>query len=113
MIGRIVGFLAGAMIATAGYGMLRPAAFAKYVDFTRLSLGPFTEYKTVVCWLIVALGLVVALAALQRPSGRGEVPRRKHKGPGAFAPIQLALEPEPAQEPAPNAHEIYSPEPAD
>ncbi len=121
MIGRIVGFLVGAAIAVTGYGMLKPAQFAKYFDFNTVSLGPFAEYKTVVCWLIVALGLVVALAALQRSSGRGDAPRPRRKAPSASAPFQLALDPEPAvethkdsaQEPEPLAHETYSPEPAD
>lgn len=105
MIGRILGVIVGAAIAVTGYGMLKPAMFAKYFDFTKLSLGPFVEYKTLVCWLIVAVGVVVALAALQRPSGGG---RRKRTGPVVFAPA----EPEPAHAapshpeptPAPEAH---------
>ncbi len=120
MIGRIVGFLVGAAIAFTGYGMLQPAPFAKYFDFTKLSLGPFVEYKTVVCWLIVAFGLAVILAAVQRSSGLGGAPRRKRKAPAASAPAQLALEPEPIaetheeplHEPEPRAHQIHTPEPS-
>ena len=41
MIGRIVGVIVGAAIALTGYGMLKPAVFAKYFDFSKLSLGPF------------------------------------------------------------------------
>ena len=105
MIGRIVGVIAGAAIAVTGYGMLKPATFAKYFDFSKLSLGPFVEYKTLVCWLIVAVGAAVVLAALQRPSGGA---RKKRAGPVIFAPA----EPEPAHAaplhsdpaPAPEAH---------
>ena len=82
MIGKIVGFIVGAAIAVTGYGMLKPQLFAKYYDFTKLSLGPFAEYKTLVCWLIVAIGGVIALAALQRSSGGG---RRKRAAPVIFA----------------------------
>ena len=105
MIGRIVGVIVGAAIAVTGYGMLKPAVFAKYFDFAKLSLGPFTEYKTLVCWLIVAVGGVVVLAALQRPSGGG---RKKRAGPVIFAPA----EPEPSYaapshpEPAPATRSI-------
>ena len=105
MNGRIVGVIVGAAIAVTGYGMLKPAPFAKYFDFTKLSLGPFVEYKTLVCWLIVAFGVVVALAALQRPSGGS---RKKRAAPVIFAPAEpepahaAPSHPEPA--PAPEAH---------
>ena len=56
MIGKIVGFIVGTAIAVTGYGMLKPALFVKYYDFGKLTLGPFAEYKTLVCWLIVAVG---------------------------------------------------------
>ncbi len=130
MIGRIVGLLAGALIAISGFGMLKPAAFAKYFDFTKLSLGPFAEYRTVVCWMIVAVGAVVALAALQRPTG----PERKRKSsPAVFDPAQtehapapaagrgpLNLGPEPEEhehepepvEPQVDRHDVHKPEPA-
>jgi hypothetical protein len=96
MLGRIVGFVAGAAIATAGYGMLRPAVFAKYLDFSKLSLGPFAEYKAIVCWLIVAFGAVVAVAALQRPTGGR---RRRPSPPVSPAPAQAARTPSPAHGP--------------
>jgi len=107
MIGRIVGVIAGAAIAVTGYGMLKPATFAKYFDFSKLSLGPFVEYKTLVCWLIVAVGAAVVLAALQRPSGGA---RKKRAGPVIFAPAEpepahaAPLHSDPAPAPAPEAH---------
>ncbi len=82
MIGRIVGIVIGAVISITGYGMLKPAIFAKYFDFSKLSVGPFAEYKTLVCWMIVALGVAVALAALQRPSGGSS--GRKKVAPAMF-----------------------------
>jgi len=84
MIGRIIGTLAGVAMAITGYGMLKPAVFARYFDFSKLSLGPFGEYKALVCWMIVAIGGVVVLAALQRPRGVG---RRKP------APVSFSEEP--------------------
>ena len=107
MIGRIVGFLVGVAIALTGYGLLKPELFARYVDFTRLSLGPFAEYKVVVCWLIVAFGAVVALASLQRPIDGGR--RKPASAPAAAAAGDQAsaashgplnLGPEPEDEPA-------------
>ena len=102
MFGRLLGLIVGAAIAVTGYGMLNPHPFAKYFDFGKLSLGPFAEYKTVVCWLIVALGAVVALASLQRPSGGG----KKRVGPVVFAPS----EPEVAHAAAPHAEPAHAPE---
>ena len=85
MIGRIVGFVAGAAIAVTGFGMLKPAPFARYVDFSKIPLGPFGDHKTVVCWMIVAFGVVVALAALQRSSGAA-AKRKRSPAPVVFAP---------------------------
>ena len=90
MIGRIVGLVVGAVIALTGFGMLKPHLFARYYDFSKLSLGPFAEYQTLVCWLIVALGAVVALAALQRAS---DGPRRKRAAPVVFAPAEPEFAP--------------------
>jgi hypothetical protein len=87
MIGRIVGMLVGAAIALLGFGMLKPALFVKYFDFSKLTLGPFDEYKTLVCWMIVVFGAVVALASLQRPTG---APRRKRAARVTFAPAETA-----------------------
>ncbi len=119
MIGRIVGFLAGVAIAATGYGMLKPATFAKYVDLSHLSLGPFAQYRTIVCWLIVAAGLVVAVASLQRPSGSGKKrasPVMFEPGEAEHAPARghrpLNLGPE-AEEPDDHGHQdVQSPEPA-
>ncbi len=87
MIGRIVGFVAGAAIAAAGFGMLKPALFAKYGDFSKIPLGPFADHKTVVCWMIVAFGVVVAIAALQRSSGAA-ARRKRPPAPVVFAPAE-------------------------
>ncbi len=106
MIGRIVGFVAGAAIAVTGFGMLKPAIFAKYFNFSKLSLGPFSEYHTLVCWMIVVVGLVVALASLQRPAGGSG--RKRTSSPAVFDPEEsepapahgpLTLAPEPEDEP--------------
>jgi hypothetical protein len=101
MIGRIVGLVVGAVMALTGFGMLKPHLFARYYDFSKLSLGPFAEYQTLVCWMIVALGAVVALAALQRTS---DGPRRKRAAPAVFAPAEPEF--------APLHAELSHPEPA-
>jgi hypothetical protein len=103
MIGRIVGVVAGAAIAVTGYGMLKPAIFARYFDFSKLSLGPFSEYHTLVCWMIVAIGGAVILASLQRPSG-GASSRKTRSVPAMFAPS------EPEHGPAPMNFELDEPE---
>ena len=131
MIGRIVGIVVGAALAITGYGMLKPAIFVKFFDFSKLSVGPFAEYKILVCWMIVALGAAVALAALQRPSGGAT--GRKKSAPAMFesdgpepAPVHgpLLMDPEPAVHLAHaeahddhasdqvDHHEIHRPEPA-
>ena len=131
MIGRIIGFVIGLAIAVTGYGMLKPAMFAKYFNFSKLSVGPFGEYKTLVCWMIVALGAAVAVAALQRPSGGTS--SRKKAAPAMFDPVEsgpahgpLMMDPEPAHAETHSDHhdhddhhghqvdhhEIHTPEPA-
>lgn len=91
MLGRLLGFVVGLGIAAFGYGLWKPATFAKYVDLSHVPLGPFATYKTVVCGLIIALGLAVALAALQRRSTRkSQLPK-----------VTMLSEPEPARTPAP------------
>jgi hypothetical protein len=70
MIGRVVGFLFGVVIAATGFGIWRPATFARYVDFSQVELGDFGQYKAIIAWLIMAVGAAVAVAALQRPSSR-------------------------------------------
>lgn len=114
MIGRIVGTLVGAAIALLGYGMLKPALFARYFDFSKLTLGPFEEYKTIVCWMIVAFGAVVAVASLQRPTG---APRKARAAPAAFEPTEAEparspmtlslMDPEPDARPAPEDHDRH------
>jgi hypothetical protein len=97
MIGRVVGFLFGVAIAATGYGVWRPAEFAKYVDFAKVELGDFGQYRTVLSWLIMAVGVAVALAALQRPSSR---PARRKT---ALSLGEVESEPHPAPAPAPFA----------
>jgi hypothetical protein len=73
MIGRLVGLVIGLAIAAAGFGLYKPLLAAKYetfIDFARLSLGPFDMYRTVISFLIMAIGVVVAVAALQRETSR-------------------------------------------
>jgi hypothetical protein len=97
MIGRVVGFLFGVAIAATGFGIWRPAAFAKYVDFSRIELGDFGQYKAIICWLIMAVGAAVAVAALQRPSSRPA--KRK----AALSLGETEPEPEEAHAPPPFA----------
>lgn len=71
MIGRLIGLIFGLAIAAVGYGMWKPVEFAKYVppkylDLSHVPLGPFAPYNTLVYGLIFILGVVVALASLQR-----------------------------------------------
>ena len=73
MFGRLVGLVIGLAIAATGFGLYKPLVAAKYetfVDFTRLPLGPFDQYRTIVAFLVMALGIVVALASLQRETSR-------------------------------------------
>ncbi len=67
MIGRFVGFVIGLAVMVLGYALWKPATFAQYVDLAHIDLGPFAAYRTIVCGVIAAVGLVIALAALQRP----------------------------------------------
>ena len=66
MIGRLFGLIVGAAVFVLGFGMWKPAIFSKYVDFAHVPLGPFGMYKSIVCGMIMGLGVVIALAALQR-----------------------------------------------
>ncbi len=71
MIGRLIGLIVGLAIAAFGYGLWKPVEFAKYVPTKYVNpatfpLGPFAEYKLIVIILTIALGIVVALASLQR-----------------------------------------------
>ena len=70
MIGRLLGIIAGIAIALFGYGLLKPAAFARYVDFAHFEMGPFGMYKTLIAGLIMATGAAVAIAAAQRSASR-------------------------------------------
>ncbi len=71
MIGRLLGLIVGLAIAAVGYGLWKPVEFAKYVapkylDLSHFPLGPYEQYKVIVAGMTIALGLAVALAALQR-----------------------------------------------
>jgi hypothetical protein len=99
MIGRIVGALIGLLVAAIGFGIWKPATAAKWqhvVDFSKWTLGPFGAHHTIMAFLIMAVGLVMTLAALQRETAR---PRRK--------PTILFSEPEPSPHPAP-AHDDHA-----
>ena len=95
MIGRVVGFIFGVAIAATGFGVWRPAAFAKFVDFSKVEMGDFGQYRTILAWLIMAVGTAVALAALQRPSLRPAKPAAAlsldDAEPGAHAELTPAL----------------------
>ncbi len=67
MFGRFVGLVIGLVVMALGYGLWKPETFARYVDLAHVDLGPFATYRTIVCGVIAAVGLVIALAALQRP----------------------------------------------
>ena len=79
--------------------MLKPALFARYVDVSRIGLGPFDQYRTIVCWLIVAFGAVVAINSLQRPPGGGGRPKRAP--PVTFAPAEAQSPPLHMDDPEP------------
>lgn len=100
MIGRIVGFIIGVAIALTGYGVWRPAALAKYVDFSHVALGDFAQYRSLVAWQIMAVGVVVALASLQRASER----RRPRPAAAMFGAAEAASAHEPPPPPA-DAHD--------
>jgi uncharacterized membrane protein len=96
MIGRLLGLLAGAAIAALGYGLWKPAEFAKYVepkylDLAHVELGPFAPYKTVLAILTIVLGVAVALAGVQRRSG----PSKEKKRPAAALFSEAAASPAP------------------
>lgn len=111
MIGRVLGVLIGAAIAATGYGIWRPAAFARFVDLSHVGLGDFGQHRTVVSFLIMAVGAAVALAALQRPPERKRAPKAavmftEPEATAVFAPAPAEALAEPdshamASEPAP------------
>jgi hypothetical protein len=73
MFGRLAGLVVGLAIALAGLGLWKPLLAAKYekaIDFAALKLGPFDQYRAMVSLLIIAAGLVIAVAALQREPAR-------------------------------------------
>lgn len=73
MFGRIGGLLIGLIILATGFGLWKPAVAARYehvIDFARLPLADFGAYRAIVAFLIMAVGLVVALASLQRETSR-------------------------------------------
>ncbi len=70
MLGRIVGAVVGLAIAALGYGLWKPATFAAFIDLGRVDIGPFAPHRPLVAGLIIAIGLAVALAAVQRQRRR-------------------------------------------
>lgn len=73
MIGRILGLAIGLLVLASGFGLWKPAVAARYqhvVDFAGLPLAGFDQYRGLVSWLVMALGLAIALAALQREPDR-------------------------------------------
>jgi hypothetical protein len=73
MFGRLAGLAAGLVILASGFGLWKPAVAARYehvVDFARVPLGDFGQYRTIVALLIMVVGVVVGVAALQRETDR-------------------------------------------
>ena len=73
MFGRLAGLVAGLLILAAGFALLKPDYAARWehvVDFARLPLAGFEQYRSLAAMLIMAVGLVIALAALQREPAR-------------------------------------------
>ncbi len=100
MFGRLAGLGVGLVILASGFALWKPAIAARYehvVDFARLPLGDFSPYRTVVSLLIMAAGLAVAIAAVQRESDK---PRRR--APTIFMDQETA-------EAAPETHEGEAP----
>lgn len=81
MLGRLIGLLAGLVVAALGYGLYDPAGFAgvipnRYLDLAHVPLGPFAQYKAFIGLLVLMFGLAMGLAALQRRTTRSR-PRPK------------------------------------
>ena len=118
MFGRVVGLLFGLAIAATGLGLYKPALAARYehvVDFARLPLGPFDAYRSVISLLIIAFGLVVAVASLQRETARkpirqgvtvlSDAEELSHSGPEhTDAPVEAAPVTHEAHEEPAEAH---------
>jgi hypothetical protein len=105
MIGRLAGLVSGLLILAAGFGLLKPHYAARWehvVDFARLPLAGFDQYRSLVAMLIMAIGLVVALAALQR-----EPARKKTKLHVTVLSEPEQAAPAPAAEPAHDHHDDH------
>jgi hypothetical protein len=73
MFGRVTGLIVGLLVLVSGFGLLEPQVVGRYehaIDFARLPLGQFDLYRPVVATLIMMLGAVIAIAALQREPER-------------------------------------------
>ncbi len=73
MFGRLGGLIIGLVVLATGFGLWKPQVAARYehvVDFGRLPLADFGQYRALVSILIMAVGLAIALAALQREPSR-------------------------------------------
>ncbi len=101
MIGRLLGAAAGIAVALFGYGLWKPAAFAKYVDLAHFDLGPFGLYRTLVAGLIMAVGVAVVVAALQRRTTRAKA--------RPVATLFSGAEEAPASPPAHDTHDTHAP----
>jgi hypothetical protein len=69
MFGRLVGLAVGLLVLATGFGLWNPhyaARFEHVVDFAKLPLAGFDQYRSLVAVLIMGVGLVISLAALQR-----------------------------------------------
>jgi hypothetical protein len=73
MFGRIAGLVVGLLVLASGFGLWKPATAARYehfLDFARLPLAGFDQYRTLVAWLIMALGAAICVAAVQREADK-------------------------------------------
>jgi hypothetical protein len=102
MFGRVVGAFIGLLVLATGFGLWKPqtaAGVEHVVDFAKLPLAGFDQYRSLVAWLIMAVGLAVVVAALQR-----EPPKKSTK-----LGVTLFSGDEPAQGEAVYAEEGASP----
>jgi tetratricopeptide (TPR) repeat protein len=74
MFGRVVGVLAGLALVAFAVAVWRPELYAAGFE---IDIGPFGDYRPETSGLIAAVGLVIAIAAVQRP----RTPRRRAAAP--------------------------------